>query len=149
VLHENKTASRLNDAWEMSFETSSQITAYCVAASVYTQDVVMSADVLGLAIPLPRSYDYGGYLRTNVKREDFLITRWVKWLDNTVRLYEQHRDNPYEAPMFTHSCNRYFRPCSLIPFCASDRDEQKRIIDDMIVDEWSPLSDSTEAVDRD
>jgi hypothetical protein len=49
--------------------------------------------------------------------------------------------------MFTHSCNRYFRPCSLIPFCASDREEQERIIAEMVTDEWSPLDDGKEGTD--
>jgi len=143
-VHENKTASRLNDAWEMSFATSSQVTAYCVAASVYTQDVVRDADVFGLAIPLPRGYDYGGYVKTSVTREDHHITRWVSWLHYTVGLFNQWRDDPYRAPMFTHSCNRYFRPCSLIPFCDADPEEQHRIVEDMITDPWSPLDDSGE-----
>jgi len=145
ILHENKTASRLNDAWEMSFATSSQVTAYCVAASLYTQSVVSGADIIGLAIPLPKSYDYGGLVRTNASRESFHYERWLSWLNTTVAMYEQYENNPYEAPMYTHSCNRYFRPCSLIPFCDSDTDEQHRTIDEMINDEWSPLDDSHEA----
>lgn len=147
VVHDNKTASRLNDAWEMSFATSSQVTAYCVAASVYTQHVVSTADILGLAIPLPKSYDYGGYVRTTAARENHHYRRWLSWLRETVQLYERYADDPYGAPMFTHSCNRYFRPCSLIPFCDADDDEQRRIVAELVHDEWSPLDDSTESVE--
>jgi hypothetical protein len=139
VLHDNKTASRLNEAWEMSFETSSQVTAYCVAASLYTQQEVNSAEIHGLAIPMPKSYEYGGIVVAQTSRQDHHFARWLKWLDYTIELCERYKDNPYDAPMFTHSCNRYFRPCSMIPFCASDREEQERIIGEMVVDEWSPL----------
>ena len=38
------------------------------------------------------------------------------------------------------SCNRYFRPCSFIPFCDADPAEQQRIVDEMGYDEWSPLA---------
>jgi hypothetical protein len=34
VVHENKTASRLNDAWMMSFQMSHQVTGYCVCSNV-------------------------------------------------------------------------------------------------------------------
>jgi hypothetical protein len=145
VLHENKTASRLNDAWEMSFATSSQITAYCVAASLYTQHAVSGADVIGLAIPLPKSYEFGGLVRTTAMRENHHYSRWLTWLNTTVDMYDKYSYNPYDAPMFTHSCNRYFRPCSLIPFCDSDREEQHRTVADMVTDEWSPLDDSHES----
>ena len=149
VLHENKTASRLNDAWEMSFATSSQVTGYCVAASVYTQAPVRSADIFGLSIPLPKTYDYGGYVRTTVSREDFHFERWVNWLAGTVKMYEQWENDPFSAPMFTHSCSRYFRPCSLIPFCDVDDTERKAMLDEMVDDEWNPLADKHEAADRD
>ena len=67
-IHDNKTASRLNDAWSQSFLLSHQITGYCVAASVFTQHPVNNAEILGLAIPLPKTYDFGGYIREPVSR---------------------------------------------------------------------------------
>lgn len=149
VLHENKTASRLNDAWEMSFSTSSQITAYCVAASVYTGVTVNRAEVFGLSIPLPKNYDYGGYVRTSVGREEFHFKRWINWLYGTVSMYRMWEDDPYHAPQFTHSCNRYFRPCSLIPFCDTDDTERKVMLEEMVVDAWSPLDDSHETTGDD
>ena len=62
-VHDNKTASRLNDAWSQSFLLSHQITTYCAAATVFTQHAVHNAEVLGLALPLPKTYDFGGYVR--------------------------------------------------------------------------------------
>jgi hypothetical protein len=52
----------------------------------------------------------------------------------------QWQNDPIGAPKYTHSCNRYFRPCSLIPFCYGDDDEQRAIMEEMVTDEWSPLN---------
>ena len=139
-VHDNKTASRLNDAWSQSFLLSHQVTGYCAAASVFTQHAVHNAEILGLAIPLPKSYDFGGYIRETVSRHQWHYDRWIDWLVHTIAMARQYQDNPYDAPKYTHSCNRYFRPCSFIPFCDADPDEQRIIVDEMVVDEWSPLA---------
>jgi len=138
-VHENKTAARLNDAWHMSFHTSSQVTGYCVAASVYSVASVRHADVLGLSVPMPRSYEFGGYLRDTYTRRNHHFQRWAEWALHSIQVYEDFADNPYDAPMYTHSCNRYYRPCSLIPFCDSDSEEQHVAIGEMTHIEWSPL----------
>lgn len=138
-VHENKTAARLNDAWHMSFHTSSQVTGYCMAATVYSGVAIRRADVIGLSVPMPRSYEYGGYLRDTYSRYDHSFKRWIEWVMHSIDLYEEYENNPYDAPMYTHSCNRYYRPCSLIPFCDSDSEEQHVAISEMSVIEWSPL----------
>jgi hypothetical protein len=138
-IHDNKTASRLGDAWANSFLLSHQITGYCAAASTFIQKPIHKAEILGLAIPLPRTYDLGGYVREVVSRHSYHYERWLAWIVHTVQLSRRYKDNPYEAPKYTHSCNRYFRPCTMIPFCDADDEEQHRIIDEMITDEWSPL----------
>ena len=139
TIHDNKTASRLSEAWSQSFLLSHQITGYCVAASTFTQHAVHNAEVLGLALPLPKTYDFGGYIRETVSRRDHHYTRWLDWLVHTINLARQYEGNPYDAPKYTHSCNRYFRPCSFIPFCDADPDEQHIIVKEMVTDEWSPL----------
>jgi hypothetical protein len=140
LIADNKTASRLNDAWAMSFLLSHQITGYCVAASVFTQHLVHKAEILGLAIPLPKTYDLGGYIRETVNRHDYHYVQWAKWLEHTVRLVRDYADDPINAPKFTHSCNRYFRPCTFVPFCDNSEEEQRLILSEMVTDEWSPLS---------
>lgn len=139
TVHDNKTASRLGDAWTQAQAVSHQFTGYCVAASVFTQDVVSRCDVLGLAIPLPRSYDYGGFAREALGRETHHLQRWIAWLHHSVSMCMLYAGDPYAAPKYTHSCNRYFRPCSMIPFCYGDDEEQKLIVSEMETDEWSPL----------
>lgn len=140
TIHDNKTASRLGDAWSMAQQTNHQYTGYAVAASVFTGQPVQNCDVLGLAIPLPRTYDFGGFTREPMMRHQYHIDRWVHWLIHTVNLTREYTNNPIEAPKYSHSCNRYFRPCPLIPFCYADDDEQRQILDEMVIEEWSPLA---------
>jgi len=143
-LGENKTAARLNDAWSMAFSMASQVTGYCIAASVFTEGQVRNADVLGLTIPLPKSYDYGGIIREPVNRQDYHFEQWVTWALHTIEGYEAYDNNPHDAPKYTHSCSRYFRPCSLLAFCDSDRETQELTINEMVTEEWSPLHEKVE-----
>lgn len=140
TVHDNKTASRLGDAWTMAQEISHQYTGYCVAASVFTQQVVSRCDVLGLAIPLPKTYDFGGFAREGMSREGHHVRRWIDWLIHTVNMHNAYYGDPYRAPKYTHSCNRYFRPCMFIPFCYADDEEQYRIVGELETNEWSPLT---------
>lgn len=132
VIGENKTASRLDEAWRQSFEMSSQITGYALAGTVFTQQPISKGVVWGLQIPLPKSYDYGGLIVEPFTRESFKTERWFDWFLYTVQQYERYQDDPHSAPKFTHSCNRYFRPCHLIPFCASDDEDQKQALTEMV-----------------
>lgn len=144
-LEENKTASRLNEAWSQPFYLNSQPTGYMMAASVFSGETIRQARIMGLCIPLPKSYDAGGYLEFTVHRTDNHITDWLRWFDFIASsVYEDFAYNPSEAPRFTHSCGRYFRPCSMIPFCDVDEAEQKLMLDEMITEEWSPLADEGE-----
>ena len=140
MVCDNKTASRLNEAWGQSFLLSHQITTYCAAASTFTQHAVHTAEILGLALPLPKTYDYGGFVREVVTRQDHHYRRWINWLLHTIQLTREYVNNPFDAPKYTHSCSRYFRPCMMIPFCDSDDEEQHRIVSEMQINEWSPLA---------
>ncbi len=139
VLGENKTGARLDEAWRQSFELSSQVTGYCLAASVWAGHSCNRAVVYGLQIPLPKTYDVGGNIQEHARREPHHFARWFDWFLYTVDGYERFRSDPISAPKFTHSCNRYFRPCSLIPFCASDDEDQRQGLSEMVIQEWSPL----------
>lgn len=136
VIGENKTASRLDEAWRQAFEMSSQMTGYALAATVFTQQPVTKGVVWGVQIPLPKSYDYGGLIVEHIIREPFKTERWFDWFLYTVQQYERYANDPHNAPKFTHSCNRYFRPCHMIPFCASDDEDQKLALEEMV-----PLED--------
>ena len=140
-LQENKTGARLDEAWRSSFEMASQITGYCVATSVIIGEPVSKARILGMAIPLPKNFDMGGIVNESVRRESHHFERWFNWVLYTSEIAEKYTNDLPNAPMFTHSCNRYFRPCSMIPYCYADDEDRKQILEEMVVDEWSPLHD--------
>lgn len=142
LIQENKTASRLSTAWKMAFNTSHQVTGYCIAAEVFTGQPIDKAIVLGVSIPLPRTVSEGLAMEY-VTRPPRLKQQWLEWVLHTVALHNAFMDEPLAAPMYTHSCNRYFSPCSLIPLCAAtDMDEQRVILDEMVEQEWSPLAEA-------
>jgi hypothetical protein len=138
-VEENKTASRLGDAWEQSFEMSHQVTGYLAAASTLIGIPLGMGRVRGLCIPQPRVYDTNGVSTVTVFRKQHQFTEWAKWVVHTVEMFMLHYDDPTNAPKYTHSCNRYFRPCSYIPLCSAAPEERTEMFADMFDDEWSPL----------
>lgn len=139
ILNENKTAGRLDDGWRMAFDISHQVTGYSIAASLITGHPISRGIVWGVQLPLPRAI-LNGVQDVWTVREDIHRHRWLMWLHHTVTLYNQYKSNVLEAPKYSHSCNRYFRPCSLISFCYSDDADQRQLLAEMLHDEWSPLT---------
>ena len=146
-LHENKTASRLDEAWQQSFLLSSQVTGYCLALGLWAGKAITKAEIYGLSIPLPKNYDFGGVVRESVSRYSHHFDRWFHWFLHTVETERAYENNPVDAPKYTHSCNRYFRPCSMIPFCDASDEEQQQVLGEMYTDEWSPLHEVAGASD--
>lgn len=144
TMHENKTASRPDDAWLAQWIMSHQITGYTVFASVYTKSEVSHALVLGSQLPVPRDAATG-QRNTLVPRDQQKVLNWANWLLHTHLLHEAHRHDPLSAPRYTHSCNRYFRSCSYIALCDNSGEAQKRIFEqEMVHNEWSPLKEDSE-----
>lgn len=147
-VHENKTASRLGDAWEQSWETNHQPTGYMIALSAMLNQPISQSLMLGSCLPMPKAYAINGLSRVVASRPSWMIEEWFKWFLHTVLLHDQYKDKPTDAPMYTHSCNRYFRPCSFIGLCATPPDERQAVFDQMAVDEWSPLAKEGEVTDE-
>jgi hypothetical protein len=141
--HENKTGSRLNESWLHSFRTSHQITGYMLMAGAMVKQQLRWGMVHGAAIPLPKSFDFGGIVRETVERKAHHIASWETWAREGIGVFEKWKNNPFEAPKFTHSCNRYFRTCQYIDFCSSDRASQEELLDMMSISKWSPLEEKT------
>ncbi len=71
--------------------------------------------------------------------------RWLAWLIDVHQMVTRYKEDIYNSPMYTHSCNRYFQPCQLIPFCSSTKDEQELLLEDEFrTDAWDPLAKETE-----
>lgn len=136
TLEDNKTASRLDAGWKASFQLSNQVTGYLAcAASVYGFDIY-NARILGLKIkPTGKGEDVWP-LVTNRTGEQ--LQRWAFWFRHTAEMYEQYKDNYEHAPRYTHSCNRYFRPCSLLSFCCDTQDGRVEQWNEMVPAKSSP-----------
>jgi hypothetical protein len=143
-VHENKTGSRIDTVWSSSFDTSHQVTTYCVAMSCILGIQITNCVMWGLQIPVPKSSMYSdGIMRYPTARNSEAVVEWAEWIMHTLAVIDQWKDDPTNAPMYTHSCNRYFRSCSFIPLCVESREQRKHIYEhEMTVDRWSPLADS-------
>ena len=138
---EEKTAGNIGDAWLAQWVMANQITGYCVAAATFTGEPCMDAIVSGTKLPLPKVVSEG-IRKEVVTRNELMFRNWAHWFYTTVQLERAYIDNVVKAPKYTHSCSRYFRACSFIPFCASESEEdQLGILDEMQLDEWSPLDE--------
>jgi len=126
TLEDNKTASRIDSAFQNATYMKYQFTGYLACSTAVFGMQVLDGSVI--AVKIKRSNSGENYASLPISRDYDAIAKWgqdVRWF--VENLYEPFGDNGYEhAPRFTHSCNRYFRPCSLIPFCA-DSPEGRQI----------------------
>jgi hypothetical protein len=156
-VQENKTGSRIDKVWADSFVVGHQVTGYCVAMSVVLQKMISDAVIWGTQIPVPKSSAYGdGHARQPVDRNERQMREWLSWVQATLDMVkpylptsfafargDKEGTHPTDAPMFTHSCNRYFRSCSLIPLCVEEPDMRKHIFDnEMTLERWDPLAET-------
>lgn len=141
MIREEKTGSRLDDSWLAQWILSHQITGYCIAAATFTDLPCWEALISGMRIPVGR--DPTSVIRTeHVPRNEHMVEKWAEWFIHSADMALQFIDSPLDAPMYTHSCNRYFNSCSFMPLCAcSSRDEKEQVLSEMEFDEWSPLDD--------
>jgi hypothetical protein len=143
-IHENKTGSRIDTVWSNSFDTSQQVTGYCIAMSCMLNTPIRNAIMWGLQLPVPKSSTYSdGMMRYPTTRDEASFREWQLWVEHTLTIINQYKDDPTNAPMYTHSCNRYFRSCAFIPLCVETREQRRHIYDnEMIVDRWNPLAET-------
>lgn len=143
-LEENKTASRLGEAWSMSFWTSHQITGYLLGLSTCYGIPVHRAAVHGMSIPLPRSYDAGGLMTEVVSRNSQQMQDFLMWVLHQTQVIETHAREPYNAPKNTGACNKWYRACMFIPLCASEGEERVQMFDEMVARDLTPTEKAME-----
>jgi hypothetical protein len=143
-VHENKTGSRIDTVWSSSFDTSHQVTTYCVAMSCILGIQITNCVMWGLQIPVPKSSMYSdGIMRYPTARNSEAVVEWAEWIMHTLNIIDQYKGDPTNAPMYTHSCNRYFRSCSFIPLCVESREQRKHIYEhEMVTERWSPIAET-------
>jgi len=140
-IHENKTGARIDTVWSNSFDTSHQVTGYCVAMCAVTNEEISEAHIWGTQLPVPKSSLYGdGSTRYPVTRTAREHLTWLAWVEHTLSILDKHDTTPWNAPMYTHSCNRYFRSCSFIPLCVETEELRKHVFEnEMVAERWNPL----------
>ena len=137
TLDENKTANRIGDGWQLSFDMSNQITGYCGASTTVFGFPVFHSRVTGLKIkPTNRGEDCVPI--EPVSRNAESIRLWGGWVRHTVQEYERYVGDYENAPRYTHSCMRYFRPCALLSFCADTPEGRSEQFDQMVPADLSP-----------
>jgi hypothetical protein len=143
VLDENKTAARLDAGWRAKWELSHQVTGYCLCASILFGFPITRSRITGLKIkPTGRGEDV--YVVEPLVRNAETFFNWGVWLRHTIDLYEQYENNYEGAPRYTHSCNRFFRPCALIPFCGDSVAGRKEQYASMVPADKSPSERAVE-----
>jgi hypothetical protein len=145
IVEENKSTSSITNTWLATWQMAHQITGYTVIASALTHKQCTQADVIGLQLPQPKSSPFDGMVRERVFRNTSQVNQWLQWFINSVQDFESAQADPLNAATYTHSCTRYFRECSFLPLCASDREEQQNIFDEMVTDIWNPLAEESDA----
>jgi hypothetical protein len=82
----------------------------------------------------------------SVDRNNESIAHWAHWVRVCVDTFDMYKDEYEYAPRFTHACNRFFRPCSLIPFCADTPQGRKEQFEQMVDASMSPSERAIEDV---
>lgn len=138
VLEDNKTSVRLDTAWRDSFHMSHQVTGYCGSSTAVFGFPVFDCNILGSKIrPVGGADDY---VPVNcLTRNGDMIQQWAAWMYDTERTFVKYKDDYENAPTYTHSCNRYFRTCALLPFCTDTADGRREtFFEHMVPAELSP-----------
>jgi hypothetical protein len=135
TMAENKTAARMDIGWIQSFKMRHQITGYMACGMALFGIEMWHARVYGCKIkPTFRGEDV--HIEP-VWRDKTAIAHWANWVRKNVDTFEQYQDDWEHAERKTHACNRFFRPCSLIPFCSDTKEGR--------VEQWSQMIEASQS----
>lgn len=148
IVEENKTVALGwgGNAWSMKWNVEHQPTGYMVAGALVAEKKVLDdlqGTVIGSQIPPPKNI-FDTTIVEPIRRNHDDIIRWLEWQIHTIAIYTKHKDNLLSTPRYTHSCSRFNKPCSMIPFCAATLDEQREMLEDggsFEISPWIPLAD--------
>jgi hypothetical protein len=136
TMAENKTAARMDVGWIQSFKMRHQITGYMACGMALFGIEMWHARVYGCKIkPTFRGEDV--HIEP-VWRDKTAIAHWANWVRQNADEFEQYKDDWEHAERRTTACNRFFRPCALIPFCSDTKEGRAEQWTQMIVAEQSP-----------
>lgn len=135
-LEENKTAVRLDVGWRAAFEMSYQVTGYNACSTVLYGKPVFKSRITGLKIKPSGRHD--DIWVAELSRDAASIVHWGSYVRTMVELSEKFIDDVEHAPRFTHSCNRFFRPCSMLTFCTDTPQGRVEQWEQMVPSDLSP-----------
>lgn len=130
---EYKSASRMGDAWRNNFQTRHQLTAYnaCLAAYFDPSLLSMNTILIGSAVPVRKTTAPVQHFM--VPRDHENVLNFLTTLLATTRSIETYEGvDALVAPMFTHSCSRYFVTCALLDLCSSSYSDQVVMYEQML-----------------
>lgn len=136
-----KTASNVSNAWETQWQTSHQMTGYCVSLQVMLQLPVYNFAVEGLQIPLPKTNEYKGYVFARYPRSNRQFGEFFNWVRMALDIWMMFKDKPFNTVQNTNACYRYFRPCPFLPICTIGDDDPDMTLEEMVDASWNPLGD--------
>lgn len=138
-LEDNKTTIRMDEGLRQSFIMKHQFTGYMACSTCVFGFPVYVGRVWGVKIKYSQKGE--NCMSIPIERDYEAIAKWgsdVRWImDNLHDPF--NTDFGYEdAPRFTHSCNRYFRACALLPFCADTAAGRRAAYTEMVPVDPSP-----------
>lgn len=137
VLGENKTGARLDDSWASAFDMSHQITGYQIAAFTITQRHLVDAKVYGMKNKQTGHAEDINPITPQPRTGEAFET-FIDWAFDAKAIYDKYMNDWEHAPRYTHSCNRYFRKCAMLPFCTDTRAGRKEQFKEMVQADLSP-----------
>lgn len=142
-----KTTSRINDAYDAQWHLNPQLTGYWLYLKLLEhEDGVCVAPYAGLEailLPVPRESRLPVHTRDLYDRTDNEIDVFNQYVFEAMDVWTANGDTPWAAAPNPISCNRYFRPCSMLPFCRLANDEERKdvFMNEMVTHEWNPLNE--------
>lgn len=137
---DNKSSGRINED-NSEYDMNTQMRGYEVASSFFTGIRIRDSKVIINSLPVPKTSSHGGILWYPIHTEEHQIDDWYKWFYEQVQKELIYKDNPIHAPVSPHSCKRYYRVCSMMPFCTLAKQDQIEALDEMVHSEWNVLED--------
>lgn len=124
---DEKTASRLGEAWDMKWDMDTQMTGYIWAQQElidrhkYGEDVEVQALVRGISI----LKDGFGHVEIPIVRSQWFIEQWYNQLLRDVRkMVWAYERGVWDMAMHENACVQYMRRCDYMPLCCSPNAEQ-------------------------
>jgi hypothetical protein len=139
VVEDDKTTSRITDNWSEGYQLDTQTVGYMLAAKVFTNQDCSHFRIKKVSLPVPAKSTHGGISVYRSSKPDYMFTQWFDWFYNLADTAKVYEDRPIEAPISPHSCIRYFKPCSMLPFCVLSKPEQVEAIPQFETYEWNVL----------